>query len=76
MRYVQWLSAVVFASTLGAVGLVSSPAAAVPCCSAPICQQDEPPPVCARCSPSCFVDDSADEAAVYDEAAGLCYAAE
>lgn len=75
MRATSWLSAALFASALGVVGFTADTAAAAPCCSAPICQREVPPPICAFCSPSCFGDaDDTDEAQlVYDNEAGLCY---
>ncbi len=58
MRYVRWLSPLLFASTLAVVTFSSSTAPAAPCCSAPLCQREDPPPICGICS-----DCSADEAA-------------
>lgn len=68
MRYVRWLSPLLFASTLAVGIFTSSTASAVPCCSAPICQQDDPPPICSICS-DCSADEAdafADEV-VYEE---------
>ena len=68
MRYLRWLSPLLFATTLAVVTFISSSASAAPCCSAPICTQDEPPPICGRCS-DCSVDEAAapDDEVVYEE---------
>jgi len=64
MRHAHWLSALLFAATFAVVTLAPSTASAVPCCSAPICQRDEPPPICGICS-DCALDDAlVDELAV------------
>lgn len=75
MRSIAWLSVVSFASAFSAVVFASGTASAAPCCSAPICQQDIPPPICALCS-DCAAEDPSDAELVYDDTAGLCYVAE
>jgi hypothetical protein len=71
MRLVKWFSSVLLASAFVVIGFGSGPAAAAPCCSAPICQRDFPPPICASCG-DCESDDAAVEevavaAAGYDD---------
>lgn len=66
MRHAQWLSALLFAATLAVVTFTSSTASAVPCCSAPICQQEDPPPICSICS-DCALDDGFADEVLYDE---------
>ena len=76
MRSMSWLSAALFVSALGVVGFAAKDASAVPCCSAPICQREIPPPICASCSPGCFVDEVSQGEVIYDNDALLCYVAE
>ncbi len=66
MRYVKWLSGLLFASTLAVVSFTSSTASAAPCCSAPICTQEDPPPICGRCS-DCTLDEGDADELVYEE---------
>ena len=74
MRSSRLLFAVLFALSAGVVSLAPRRAAAVPCCSAPICQRVNPPSICAICS-NCAgeSDDGIDYEHDFDDAAGLCY---
>jgi hypothetical protein len=67
MRTVLSLSAVVFATLLTVAGFGSGTALAAPCCSAPICQSEDPPRICDWCSPSCAADEAAIEADPYED---------
>lgn len=62
--------------SFGAVGLGATPAHAIICCSAPICQSDNPPKLCNTCS-DCEVDQQSPVASeiVYDEVESICYVA-
>jgi hypothetical protein len=66
MRTVYRLSAFLFAATLAVVTFTTGTASAVPCCSAPICQSGDPPPICNICS-DCASDDASAEEVVADE---------
>ena len=63
MRCINWLSAVLFASTITVVGFGSGTASAAPCCSAPICQLDPPPPICRFCNSGCAYEEYEEEEA-------------
>lgn len=76
MRTKHFISAAAIFLSFGATALEASTAQAAPCCSSPMCQRLEPPPVCYMCQ-ACAVDEEAGEVseeAAYDEAAGMCLA--
>lgn len=66
MRHAHWLSVLLFAATFAVATFAPSTASAVPCCGAPMCQRDEPPPICYSCSDCALEDDLVDEVD-YDE---------
>jgi hypothetical protein len=74
MRLAQLWSMMAVVLAFGGVGLASQTASAV-CCSAPICQQEEPPIICNWCDINCVEGEqmSAAPELVYDEVEGLCY---
>ncbi|MCY0988145.1 hypothetical protein OV203_13485 [Nannocystis sp. ILAH1] len=76
MRFAQLWSMMAVVVAFGGVGLASQTASAI-CCSAPICQREEPPPpsTCEDCDPECVEGEqmSAAPELVYDELAGVCY---
>ncbi|MCY1013528.1 hypothetical protein OV079_49980 [Nannocystis pusilla] len=74
MRLSQLWSMMAVVVAFGGVGLASQTAAAI-CCSAPICQREEPPPLCGWCDLECVEGEqmSAVPELVYDEVEGLCY---
>lgn len=78
MRSVHLFSAVAIVLSFGAVGLGARTASAAPCCSAPICQQEEPPSACNYCHIGCFDDEEAPEVSEFSEEEGeaVCYATE
>jgi len=75
MRFNRSLFAVLLAAVVSVVGLVPRSAHAAPCCSAPICQKDNPPAICASCG-DCVgeSDDGIDYEHDFDDSAGVCYA--
>ncbi|PCC68912.1 hypothetical protein SAMN02745121_05754 [Nannocystis exedens] len=76
MRLAQVWSMMAVVLAFGGVGLASQTASAL-CCSAPICQREEPPPPlsCWNCDPECVEEEqmSVIPELVYDEVEGLCY---
>lgn len=78
MRTTHFISLFATFLSFGAVVLEASPAQAAPCCSAPICQRDDPPPFCDVCRENCSAEELevgfSSDASVYDEVAGICYA--
>lgn len=77
MRFIRSIPMIAIALSFGAAAFASSSAQAAPCCSAPICQQEEPPSVCNHCL-NCAVEEEVaniSEEPVYDEVEGLCLAA-
>ena len=77
MLSIRSFSFVAMAFSFVAVGLGASPAQAAICCSAAICQSENPPALCDRCSPSCAEDEQSPAVGqiVYDEVESLCYVA-
>ncbi len=77
MLSLRSFSFVAMAFSFVAVGLGASQAQAAICCSASICQSENPPPLCDRCSPNCADDEMSPAAGeiVYDEVESLCYVA-
>ena len=77
MRSVHLFSAVAIVLSFGAVSLGARTAHAI-CCSAPICQREEPPSKCNYCDMGCFEDEEAPEVSEFSEEEGeaVCYAAE
>ena len=74
MRFAQLWSLMAVVVSFAGVGLASQTASAI-CCSAPICQQEEPPRICWRCDMECAEGEqmSTVREMVYDEVEGLCY---
>jgi len=77
MRTIRSLSVVAIALSFGAVAFGAGTAEAAICCSAAVCQSDNPPSFCDRCTPTCVEDEQPAAAGevVYDEAEQLCYIA-
>lgn len=77
MSLLRPFSFLAIALSFAGIGLSATPAHAVICCSAEICQSDNPPALCYKCSPSCADDEQAavDGEIVYDEVESLCYVA-
>jgi hypothetical protein len=75
MQSSRSLFAVLLGVIVGVVGLSLHTASAAPCCSAPLCQREVPPAICAACNPACFTDsdDGVDYEHDFDYAAGVCY---
>jgi hypothetical protein len=73
MRSFQSFSLVAVVLSFAAVALESSPALAVPCCSAPMCTRETPPPppICGLCS-DCSAEQVDITESGYDEEAGVC----
>ncbi|MDC0675940.1 hypothetical protein POL58_49880 [Nannocystis sp. ncelm1] len=77
MRFIRSIPMIAIALSFGATAFASSSAQAAPCCSAPICQQEEPPNACNYCL-NCAVEEEVaniSEEPGYDEVEGLCLAA-
>lgn len=74
MRFAQLLSLAAVVVSFAGVGLASQTASAI-CCSAPICQQEEPPRICWYCDMECAEGEQMSTLPdlVYDEVEGLCY---
>ncbi|MBZ5710489.1 MULTISPECIES: hypothetical protein [Nannocystis] len=76
MRSIRSFSVIAIALSFGAIAFGARTAQANICCSAPICQQDFPPSLCDRCTPTCAEDEAPAAAEiVYDDAEQLCYVA-
>jgi hypothetical protein len=74
MRFAQILSVMAVVLAFGGVGLAAQTASAI-CCSAPLCQWEEPPAPCGWCDPNCVEGEEMSVARelVYDEVEGICY---
>lgn len=75
MRSIRLFSLAAFAFSFGTVALGASTAQAAICCSAAVCQSDNPPAFCNWCTPTCAEDESTQAAPelVYDEVESICY---
>lgn len=73
MRSFHLFSVVAMALSFGAVSLGANTASAAPCCSSPMCTQDEPPSICDRCNDCADEEAAPVEESGYDEVEAICY---